>query len=643
MSQRRLAAIMFSDIVGYTALMGSDEDKAFQVLRQNRSIQQSLINKYNGEWLKEMGDGILAQFGSATDSVQCAIEIQRKARKELGAQLRIGIHLGDVTFENNDVFGDGVNIASRLQSIADPGGIYISESVHNAIRSQKNIDSEPLGEVNLKNVNYPFKTYYIKDSGLPFPSKQRIDELTGRKRTESIVVLPFDNYTGSDELEYFVAGMHASLIGSISKISGMRVISKTTANAFKNTDKSIPEIASELGVDTVIEASVLGLGEKISLQVKLVNAYPEEKQLWMQDYMEDKSQILNLYSKVTKEISNEINVLLTPEEERLLAKSRTVDREAYEEYLKARSYMNDFRKESLFKALDYLNNAIEKEPDWAPLYAGLAELWMWIQQAGYEPPSVTAPKIYENLDKAMELDQDLAEVHYLRAMIAHLVEWDWKKSEKEFLKTLAINPNDPSSRLLYSQLLLIMQRNQEALAQRELAVGLDPLNLFTKLLHSGTLAQAGDFKGALSIAEELVAADPKDMNANYLIEVAAYRLGEYDKVIRSMKYALPFSIEEDVYEEIVRIFKVSGIVAAYEELMKYLEKYAENNPISPFDMTMRYIIADQPDKALDWIEKAFEAHDPQITYITASGRFFKQLFENPRFITICEKANLPLP
>ncbi len=128
--------------------------------------------------------------------------------------------------------------------------------------------------------------------------------------------------------------------------------------------------------------------------------------------------------------------------------------------------MNDFRKESLFKALDYLNNAIEKEPDWAPLYAGLAELWMWMQQAGYEPPSVTAPKIYENLDKAMGLDQDLAEVHYLRAMIAHLVEWDWKKSEKEFLKTLAINPNDPSSRLLYSQLLLIMQRNQEALARK---------------------------------------------------------------------------------------------------------------------------------------------------------------------------------
>ena len=643
MTQRRLAAIMFTDIVGYTTLMGSDEDKAFQVLRKNRQIHLKFIDQFKGTIIKEMGDGILAQFESATDAVQCAIEIQRQAGSTLDVQIRIGIHLGDVTFENKDVFGDGVNIASRLQSIADPGGIYISESIHNAIRSQKDIDSQYLGEVKLKNVNYPFKTYYLKDKGLPLPSKIRINELTGTKKTESVLVLPFDNYTGSEELEYFVAGMHASLIGSISKISGMRVISKTTANAFKNTDKSIPEIAAELGVDKVIEASILGLGDKISLQVKLVDAYPEERQLWMQDYFEDKTQVLNLYNKVTKEISNEINVLLTPEEERLLAKSRTVDRKAYEEYLKARSYMNDFRRESFHKALNYLNSAIEKEPDWAPLYAGLAELWMWIQQGGYEPPSVAAPKIYENLDKAMELDPDLAEVHYLRAMIAQLVEWDLEKSEKEFLKTLAINPNDPTSRLLYAQLLLILQRKQEALAQRELAVGLDPLNPFTKLLHAGTLVQAGDFKAARSVAEELLAADPNEMNANFMIELAAYRLGEYDKVIRSVKYSLPFSIEEDVYEGIVKIYSESGIVAAYRELMKHLVKYVEDNPISPLDIAIRYILADQPDKAMDWIEKGYEIHDPQITYITASGRFLEQLFENPRFIAICEKANLPLP
>jgi len=639
---RRLAAIMFTDIVGYTALMGSDEDRAFEILRKNRKIHSKFIQHFKGQLIKEMGDGMLAQFDSAADSVRCAIQIQKQALKELEAKVRIGIHLGDITLENNDVFGDGVNIASRLQAIADPGGIFISESVHNALRNQKDINGEYLGEIELKNVHYPFKTYYLKGKGLPVPSNNRVNELTGVKKSESVVVLPFDNFTGSSELNYFVEGMHASLIGSISKISGLRVISKTTANAFKDTNKSITEIANELGVDTIIEASVLGLGDKISLQVKLLDAYPEEKQLWMQDYFEDKTQILNLYNMVTKEISDEINVLLTPEEERLLAKTRTVDRKAYEDYLKARSFINDGRKESMFKASDYLESAIETEPDWALLYAGLAELWMWIQQAGFENPSVAAPKIYQNLNKAMELDPDIAEVHYLKAMIAQLVEWDLEKSEKEFLKTLAINPNDPTSRLLYAQVLLILQRNLEAMAQMELAIGLDPLNPFAKLLHAGTLGQAGDFKGCLSIAEELVAVNPKDMNANFMIEFAGYMLGECEKVIRSLKYSLSTSIEEDVYKEIARIFSKGGIARAYEELMKHLEKHFDKNPSSPFDMAIRYIIADQPDKAMNWIEKALEIHDPQITYITASGHFLAPLFENPRFIAVCEKANLPI-
>jgi tetratricopeptide (TPR) repeat protein len=177
------------------------------------------------------------------------------------------------------------------------------------------------------------------------------------------------------------------------------------------------------------------------------------------------------------------------------------------------------------------------------------------------------------------------------------------------VKTLAINPNDSYSRLLYS----------------------------------GTMVQAGDFKGGLSVAEELVAVDPRDLNANAMIEISAYKLKEYDKVIRSVKYSLPFAMEEDVYIGIVRIYNESGIVAAYEEIMKHLEKYAENNPICFADMSLRYIIANQPDKAMDWIEKGFEIHDPQMTYIAASGRFFEQLFGNPRFIAICKKMNLPLP
>jgi len=243
----------------------------------------------------------------------------------------------------------------------------------------------------------------------------------------------------------------------------------------------------------------------------------------------------------------------------------------------------------------------------------------------------------------MELDPDIAEVHYQSAVIAQLVEWDWEKSEKEFLKALAINPNNPFSRLMYAQLLLILNRCDESLAQRELAISLDPLNPVTKFLYIGTLVQAGDCKDSIPLMEEALVTNPEDLNINGMLELAAYKCKEYDKVIRSLKYSLPFPFEEDKYIEIEKIYRESGIVSAYEELMEHLDKNAEKSYFGFFDMAFRYIIANQSDKAMDWIEKGFESHDPVMTYITKTAQIFEPLFGDPRFIAICEKMNLPLP
>ena len=190
------------------------------------------------------------------------------------------------------------------------------------------------------------------------------------------------------------------------------------------------------------------------------------------------------------------------------------------------------------------------------------------------------------------------------------------KERKEFLKALAINPNNSRSRVIYSQLLAVLHRNDEALAQGKLAYSLDPLNPNMKVWYAATLMAAGDFKTGLSLAEEVEAVDPGHIMANNAIIVAAYRSKEYDKVLRAEKYLLPlFLIGEDAYKEIEVIYGERGIALAYDEIMKLLEEYAQNNPISPIDMAFRYIIANQPDKTLDWIEKGFELHDPQMTYI----------------------------
>jgi TolB-like protein len=498
--------------------------------------------------------------------------------------------------------------------------------------------------------------WYLKYKGIEILSKSSIaeeDVIAGigkqapdaTKLEKSVAILPFKNDSKDEENTYFINGLMEEVLNNLQKIKDLRVISRTSVEQYRNQTKPIPEIAEELGVNYIVEGSGQKYGNSFRLRAQLIMA-KHESHLWGESFQQkitDVEDIFNIQIKIAESIAEELKAVISPEEKKLIEKIPAADLEVYNEYLKARSYWKHFSRESLNKALEFLNSAVEKNPDWAPLYAGLAEVWIWIQQSGWEPPSVAAPKIFENLNKAMELDPDLAEVHYQIAVIAQLVEWDWEKSEKEFLKTLAIKPNDAMARMLYSQLLLILQRNDEALAQRELAFSLDPLNPIMKLLYSGTLGQAGDWKTCLSVAEELVVADPVDLNSNGITEIAAYRLKEYDKVIRSVKYSLPFKIEEDAFKDIERIYSESGIVSAYEEIMKHLEKYAENNYICFMDMSTRYIIANQPDKAMDWIEKGFELHDPQMTYIATTGQYFDQLFGNPRFIAICEKMNLPLP
>jgi len=474
----------------------------------------------------------------------------------------------------------------------------------------------------------------------PLKAKPRPDQ-----PEKSIAVLPFINDSPDQENTYFINGVMEEILNNLQKIKALRVISRTSVEQYRERKKSVREIAEELGVNYIVEGSGQKYGNTFRLRAQLIMA-EHESHLWGESFQQkitDVEDIFNIQIRIAKSIAEELKAVISPEEKRLIEKIPAADLEVYDEYLKARSYFTDYTRESLNKALEYLNSAVEKNPDWAPLYAGVAELWMWIQQSGWELPSVAAPKIFENLNKAMELDPDLAEVHYLSAVIAQLVEWNWEKSEKEFLKALAINPNASLSRLMYAQLLLILDRDDEALAQGELAISLDPLNPTTKLMYIGTLVQAGDTKTSLSLMEEALAANPVDININQMLEIAAYMCKQYDKVIRALKFSLPFTIEEDAFMDIEKIYNESGIVSAYEELMKHLEKYAENNYIGFSELAFRYIIANQPDKAMDWIEKGFELHDPLMTYITKSAQIFDSLFGNPRFIAICEKMNLPLP
>ncbi len=446
--------------------------------------------------------------------------------------------------------------------------------------------------------------------------------------------------TGNNELEYFVDGMHSSLIGDIGKISALRVISKTTSNAYKNEKKSISEIASELNVDAIIECSVLGLGDSIVIQLKLISAFPEEKQLWNQEYIEEKSQILNLYSKVTKQISKEINVVLTPQEENLLAESKTVNPEAYDAYMKGQFYTERFGNEDLKKAIEYFQIAIEKAPDWAPPYNGLSSAWGILMQSSRVEPTVALPKVYEYLNKALELDPNFADLQPHKAALAVWLEWDWEKGEKAYLKALELNPNDALCRIFYAHFLMIMKRPEEALKQANLALELDPLRPFLLGLYGIVMIWQGDCQSALTYSQKALSIDSENHFAKNTLAKAYYCLGDTIKWFESWKKIAWW--DDKTLAVIDDIFYKVGFQAAVEKIIEVNVKASQNLHISMWGQAWRYLAVGKYDKAMDCLERAYDIHDPNMPYLGMVSIEFEKLKNNTRYIALMKKMKLPI-
>ena len=463
---------------------------------------------------------------------------------------------------------------------------------------------------------------------------------------QSLLILPFGNYTGADSLEYFVEGMHSSLISDMQRISEIQVRGKTTSNAFKNVDKKLHDIATEVNVDAVIETDVMCLGrDSICLQHRLIRGSEEEEILWMGDYIEGKDQILNFYKRITKQIADELQIELTADEERYLAELRTIDREAYDAYLRSNQHIYDISRESLYKARDYLELAIEKDPDWAPLYSAMSTVWLSIMQGGWESPEIGGPRIFEYLNKALELDPNSDQLQLTIAGLAVWAEWDWEKGEAAFQKALEVNPNNALARVFYGHLLVILQRPQEALSQARLAVELDPLNPMVLALSAVVYNSVGDRQTALDQLDKALSIDPEHYFTINLVEPIAFLNGDYEKAFEAAKFTIIKHLlrnGEDAIAVIDRIYNEQGFFAAYETMVGQIEERAQNEHINPYELAVRYSLLNENEKTMDWLEKGFELRDQNMPYI-ATGFFSDSLFSNPRFLAIIEKMNLPIP
>jgi hypothetical protein len=335
----------------------------------------------------------------------------------------------------------------------------------------------------------------------------------------------------------------------------------------------------------------------------MISGFPEERTLWLADYKEAKSQIPNLYNRITKQIADAVKIELTTDEDLLLAEKHTVDPEAFDAYINGLAYLEMVNNDSIQKASEYFHIAIDIEPDWAPPYAGLAEVGTYQQQMGFVPPSIAVPKIYQNLIKVRELDPNSAIAHYITAVIAVWTEWNWEKGEDEFLKSLKLNPSNALCRMFYAHLLMILHRSDEAITQAKEAVKLDPLRPLILALHSVVLRNTGDYESAKIQVEKALSIDPDHYFAKRQLHEVYLLEGDHKKAFELYLDGKKFIFDGETIAELLRTFDKQGRNAALEKVIIEHVKTGKDR-YSP-DLAGIYAEIEKYDEAIICLEKAY--------------------------------------
>jgi adenylate cyclase len=463
---------------------------------------------------------------------------------------------------------------------------------------------------------------------------------------QSLAILPFENFTGDDQLDWVADGMHSTLIGDMGKVHGLRVLGKTTSNTYRETDMTATDIARKHNVDALLEPTLTCYGDMVCIQVRVITTHPEEKLLWVEDYMEEKSQMLNLSNRIVKKIARELKVNLTQQEETLFAESRMVDPEAYDAHLKGIYCLDQINPQSIPIAIESFKKAIEIEPGWAAPYAGLSAAGSYMNQMGFGSVPDNLRLIYENLNKALELDPNSVESHMIDAGIAAWTEFDWEKAEEEFLKALELNPSHVPSHRFYAHVLTILRRTDEALYHGKISQELDPENPFTLGLYVVVLLHAGKCEEALYYLEKARSIDPDHYFLDGFKFVDIYScLGEYEKAFeewRKMKYEV--WEKYGITELLERTFHEQGWMAFLKELTRLNEGVMVKDIQNiPWTLSDRYYRLGDYDKATDYLEMVYEQnnHDPNLPY-WACKLPYDRMKGNPRYLALLKKMNLPV-
>ena len=569
---RKLAAILAADVVGYSRLMGADEAGTLAALKQHRqSIFDPAVAAHNGRIVKLIGDGTIVEFGSVVDAVNCALSVQRsgdflpdEGLHQPKIILRIGINLGDVIIEGDDIYGDGVNIAARLEPLAEPGGICVSSIVNESIGNRIEVQFQDSGDINVKNIDRPIRIWKWHPTAAAVTGAISNGAKVGPNlATSSIAILPFTNMSGDPEQEYFSDGITEDIITDLSKIAGLTVIARNSSFTYKGRAVDVRAVGRELGVSSVLEGSIRRAGNRVRITAQLIDA-TSGGHLWADRYDRDLTDIFEVQDDVTHRIVEALKVTLSPAEKAQLNDSGTSNIEAYDCALRGREVLlgNPKSRSTFEQSKAFFIRAIEIDPKYAQAYAGLGFAYMFDYQNRWsDDPDGSLPLAKHYAEQAIEKNpkDPLARIV---AAVAATFDRDLDRAKSEVDAALALNPNLAMAYNVLGGICSYSGQPLEAIPMIERAMRLDPAASHQYLHFLGmAYLLAGKYETAATLLRQRILLVPETDFSRSALASALGHLGEVEearRIWRELKeinpnYSfsehfsrLPFKREEDV-------------------------------------------------------------------------------------------------
>ena len=545
---RQLAAIMFADMMGYTALMQRDEQRAKLLRDRMRQTMEHLISLHGGKVVQYYGDGMLSMFPSAAEAVKCAIGVQLELQQEPQVPLRIGLHSGDVCYDDHGAYGDCVNVASRIEALSSPGAVLISDKVYDEIKNQTAISTSSLGMFSLKNVERQIEVFAVTNDGLVMPVVAPVPVKSGTEH--SIAVLPFLNLSADPENEYFSDGISEEIINALSQVDGLQVCSRSSAFVFKGQQQDVRQIGQKLGVAAVLEGSVRRGGNRVRISSQLVST-SDGYHMWSEVFDGDLDDIFKVQDEIASKIVNRLKEKFSGSAEKTgssqqaveepLVKAPTENLEAYNLYLKGRYHWNESNPEEIKKAIIDFEKAIQLDPSFAAPYCMLSYCYSYLGSSGMLPYTEAFSKAKDCTLKAIEIDPYHAESHLSLATIKFMQNWDFQGAEASIQKARDLGLNSSLLNQIDGMLMIALNRASEAVVKIENALKQEPLSLTMMCMLGEAYSFAGQFEDALAQYDKVIELDPNFRRAfegkgfTYLAlgddENAIQNLEEYQKRI----------------------------------------------------------------------------------------------------------------